>query len=316
MSDILLIEDSRVQAVTYRRLLEEAGHSVRHAESPEQAFQLCLEATPDLLILDQYLGNKSGLEVCRRLKADIALQVIPILVLTGSQKERDHIAALDAGADRFLSKESPNDQLLAVINGLLKSMVPVGAIEGDAETRDAFLRGGRLLAIDDSRTYLSELAKKLMESGFQVATATSGREGLALMERESFHVAIVNVVMPEMDGFEVCRRARQWADENQKQLGLLILSGQENRKVLLQALDSGADDFVSKSQDMEVILAHISSLVRRMRMMRHIQAINQRTHVQELALRDAEWWREQAEERATNAESRSAPVRRAGESCG
>jgi CheY-like chemotaxis protein len=306
MSDVLLVEDSRVQALAYKRLLEQAGYSVRHAVSAEEAFQLCLQATPDLVVLDQYLGDRSGLEVCRRLKGDIALQVIPILVLTGSQKERDHIAALEAGADRFLSKEGANDELLAVVNGLLKSAIPVEAIEGEADPRDAFLRGGHLLAIDDSRAYLSELSKKLIEGGFQVSTATSGAVGLELLQREAFHLVIVDVVMPEMDGFEVCRRARSWANEHQRQLGLLILSGQENRQVLLQALDSGADDFVSKSQDMEVILAHIQSLVRRVRMMRHIQAINQRTYSQELALHEAEWKRQQAEERAQNAETRSA----------
>jgi CheY-like chemotaxis protein/HPt (histidine-containing phosphotransfer) domain-containing protein len=305
MSDILLVEDSRVQALAYRRLFEQAGYTLRHAGSAEEAFQLCLQAIPDLVVLDQYLGDRSGLEVCRRLKGDIVLQVIPILALTGSQKERDHLAALEAGADRFLSKESPDDELLAVVNGLLKSVIPVESTEEDGESRVAFLRGGRLLAIDDSRTYLSELSKKLAESGFQVSTAASGTDGLKLIEHELFHVAIVDVVMPEMDGFEVCRRARNWADSHQQQLGLLILSGQENRQVLLQSLDAGADDFVSKSQDMEVILAHVQSLVRRIRMMRHIQAINQKTYAQELALHDAEWRRQQAEERAGNAEKRS-----------
>ena len=306
MSGILLIEDSRTQAHTYRCLLEEAGYVVRHAATAEEAFQLCLDTTPDLVLLDQYLGDKSGLEVCRRLKSDLTLQVIPIVVLTASQKERDHIAALDAGADRFLSKDSPVEDLLAVVTGLLKSAIPVEPVERDAETRDSFLSGARLLAIDDSRVYLAELSEKLSGSGFQVTTATSGPAGLELLERESFHIAVVDVVMPEMDGFAVCRQARAWADRKQKQLGLLILSGQENREVLLQALESGADDFVSKQQDMEVILAHIKSLVRRVRMMRHIQAINQKTHLQDLALREAEWQRQQAEERAQHAETRAA----------
>ena len=306
MSDILMIEDSRVQALTYQALLEKAGYRVRHATNTEDAFRLCLESTPDLVLLDQYLGEKSGLEVCRRIKGDISLQVIPIVVLTGSQRERDHIAALEAGADRFVSKESPPEDLLAVISGLLKSSLQVEAVAGSGDSRDAFLHGGRLLAIDDSRTCLNDLARRLMDRGFHVATALSGATGLALLEQEPFHVAIVDVVMPEMDGFEVCRRARSWAEENQKQIGLLVLSAQENREVLLQALDSGADDFVSKSQDMDVILAHITSLVRRVRMMAHIQAINHKTHEQQLALREAEWQRAQAEERAISAEARSA----------
>ncbi len=288
MSGILLVEDSRTQAHTYRCLLEEAGYSVRHAATAESAFQLCQEMTPDLVLLDQYLGDKSGLEVCRRLKSDMTLQVIPIVVLTASQKEQDHIAALDSGADRFLSKESPPEELLAVVTGLLKLAIAVESVDRDAETRNSFLSGARLLAIDDSRVYLAELSERLSGSGFQVTTALSGPAGLELLERESFHILVIDIVMPEMDGFEVCRRARAWANTQQKQLGLLILSGQENREVLLQALESGADDFVSKQQDMDVILAHITSLVRRVRMMRHIEAINQKTHLQDLALRDAE----------------------------
>ncbi len=303
MSGILLVEDSRTQAHTYRCLLEGAGYSVRHAASAEEAFQLCLEMTPDLVLLDQYLGDKSGLEVCRRLKSDMTLQVIPIVVLTASQKEQDHIAALDSGADRFLSKDSPPEELLAVVTGLLKSAIAVASVDRDAETRNSFLSGARLLAIDDSRVYLAELSEKLGASGFQVTTALSGPAGLELLERESFHILVIDVVMPEMDGFEVCRRARAWANSHQKQLGLLILSGQENREVLLQSLESGADDFVSKMQDMDVILAHITSLVRRVRMMRHIEAINQKTHLQDLALRDAEWQRQQAEERANVSEA-------------
>ena len=314
MSEILLVEDSRTQAVTYKRLLEGAGHSVRHAVSAEQAFELCLQATPDLVLLDQYLGDRSGLDVCKRIKDDISLRVIPILVLTGSHQERDHIAALDAGADQFLSKDSPHEELLAVIHGLLKSAVPLGPIESDADTRDSFLGGARILAMDDSRTYLTELSRKLTASGFHVTTATSGAEGLAQLEQGAFHIAVVDVVMPEMDGFEVCRRARQWGESNRKQLGLLILSGQENREVMLRSLESGADDFVSKAQDMEIILAHIKSLVRRIRMMRHIQAINEKSYRQDLALREAEWRRQQAEERAEKCRDPLVPVRRAGKS--
>jgi CheY-like chemotaxis protein/HPt (histidine-containing phosphotransfer) domain-containing protein len=306
MSDLLLIEDSRVQALTYTRLLRAAGYQVRHAESAEQAFLQCQQAMPDLIILDQYLGDKSGLDVCRRFKGDATLQVVPLVVLTGSQRERDHIAALDAGADRFVSKENPPEQLLALINGLLRTQLTVAALDTDADAQDAFLWGTRILAVDDSRTYLEHLSQKLTESGFQVTAVTSGERALALLNEGSFQIAVVDVVMPEMDGFEVCRRARRWAEDHQRQLGLLILSGQENKEVLVQSLESGADDFVSKSQDIEVILAHIKSLVRRIRMMRHIQAINHKTHEQELALREATWDRKQAEERARDAEARAA----------
>ncbi|WP_437204462.1 response regulator [Planctomicrobium sp. SH664] len=304
MSEILLIEDSRTQALTYQRLLEQAGHEVRHASSAEEAFRYCLAETPDLVILDQFLGDKSGLEICRRLKTEPSLQMIPLLVLTGSQREDDHIAALEAGADGFLSKDHPHRELLAVVERLLQSALP--AVEVQDDLRDPRMRGTRLLAIDDNHAFLKSLTSQLSQNGFQVSTATSGREGLDLLERDHFHVAVVDVVMPDMNGFEVCRKARRWAEANQRPLGLLMLSGQENRENLLEALKSGADDFVSKQQENDVILAHITSLVRRVRMMRHVQSMNARAHAQDLALREAEWQRQQAEERARHAELRAA----------
>src|SRR5690606_18650859 len=148
MSEILLIEDSPIQAQFYRRLIEEAGHSVRHAATAEEAFQLCYETFPDLVVLDQYLGEKSGLEVCRRLKADPSLQAIPLVVLTDSQREEDHLAALEAGADQFLSKDNPHRDIVAVIESLLKSAVPVELDEAEDEARDSILRGTRILFVN------------------------------------------------------------------------------------------------------------------------------------------------------------------------
>ena len=91
------VRDDHERALRGRELLRRArdlqrvdgaGYVVRHAMTVDEAFDICLESTPDLVVLDQFLGDKSGLEVCRRLKTDVALQVIPILVLTASQKEQ------------------------------------------------------------------------------------------------------------------------------------------------------------------------------------------------------------------------------------
>ncbi|SFJ33614.1 response regulator [Planctomicrobium piriforme] len=304
MSDILLIEDSRIQALTYRRLLEQAGYRVRHAETAERAFAECRTAFPDLILLDQHLADRSGLEICRHIKTDPALQLIPILVLTGSQREQDHIAALEAGADHFLSKEESHSSLLAVIDSLLKNALPVQADDSDSSSR---IPGGiRLLAIDDSQTYLAELTRLLTDSGFHVTAVSSGQEAMRMLEREPFQVAVVDVMMPEMNGFELCRLARDWADRNHRQLGLLMLSGMESRQNLIEALESGADDFVSKKQETEVILAHVKSLVRRVRVMRHHHQVQEKSVTQELALREEAWKRREAEDRAQFAESRAA----------
>lgn len=302
MSHILVVDDSLTQAAMYQRLIERAGHRFSHVETAEEAFKHCLDTTPDLVILDQYLGQDRGLEICQRLKNDIALQLIPVLMLTGSAKDRDHIQALEAGADAFLSKDSPNEELMAVVDRLLKTMLPVQSIERDAETRDAFLRGARILVVDDSQTYLHHICEALKKEDLQVTGLTSAEEALGLLDQQTFDVGVIDIIMPEIDGFEVCRQARGWADRNHKHLGLLVITGQENVELPMRSFEAGADDFVSKMQEMEIVVAHVKALVRRVRTMRHVNTINQRTHQHELALREAEWQREQAEERAQHAD--------------
>ncbi len=302
MSHILVVDDSATQAAIYQRLLERAGHRFTYAATAAEAFEHCLETAPDLVILDQYLDEDTGLEICQRLKNDIALQLVPVLILTGSAKDRDHIEALEAGADAFLSKDSPNEELLAVIDRLLKTMLPVQAIERDAEARGVFLRGARVLVVDDSQTYLHQLCKALEKEELQVTGVTSAEEAIRLLNEQPFDVGVVDIVMPDVDGFEVCRRARMWADEKQKQLGLLVITGRENTALPMQSFEAGADDFVSKMREMEIVVAHVKALARRVRTIRHVNSINQRAHQHEMALRDAEWRREQAEERAKHAD--------------
>jgi signal transduction histidine kinase len=298
MSRILLVEDSKVQAVVTQRLLERAGHNVQHVGSVEEAVKVCYESTPDLVVSDQELGEVSGLELCRRIKSDMALSVIPVLMLTGSQVRRQHVAALDAGADAFLSKDSSPEELLAVVSRLLENSVSVRALSAAGEEPGGATHRSRILAVDDSPTFLGTLCKKLVEAGFEVTAAGSGGEALPLLDRESFDVAVTDVVMPEMDGFEFARRARQWALECNRQLGVLVLTGSERKDVLVQSLEAGADDYVNKAQDMDVIVAHATALARRVTRTRQIESINEQALRKEHALREAELKREQAEERA------------------
>jgi len=306
MSEILLIEDSPIQAQFYRRLIEDAGHAVRHAATAEAAFQLCYETFPDLVVLDQYLGERSGLEVCRRLKADPSLQAIPVVVLTDSQSEEDHLAALEAGADQFLSKDNPHRDIVAVIESLLKSSIPVELDEAEDEIRDSILRGTRILFVSRDGHGWSDLGQRLGASGFEILAVPSGHDAINRLQTEPFHVVTIDIECHGIHAFEICRAARAWAEQNQKQLGLVILARQENRQHLLKALEAGADDFISGQQDPEIIVAHIKSLVRRGRMIRYLQVKHQKAYAQKMALREAQWLRERAEDRARHVEARAA----------
>lgn len=291
MKSILLVEDSQTQATYYRNLLVEAGYSVRHVPDGQAALRACSEARPSLIVVDKHLGRLSGLEVCRRIKDDPTSRLIPVLILTSGEMKREELAALEAGADRFLMKDNPPETLLAVISHLLETSECV-AVEESSELLT------RALFVDDDPTFLFRMQNELVESGFQVTCAPSGSEALPLLEKNDFDVCIIDIIMPVMDGYELCRRTRSWAVHGQKQLGLLMLTAKEDKDALLKSLDAGADDFVNKTTDLEVIIARVRALARRMSMLRQTENMRRQMLLKDVALREAEWKRQEAELRA------------------
>lgn len=116
----------------------------------------------------------------------------------------------------------------------------------------------RILAVDDDRNNLKMVAFLLSEEGYDVLTADDGVKGLHLVETESPDLVILDVMMPQMDGLEVCRRIRQAMD-----VPIIILSakGETTDKVL--GLELGADDYLPKPFEPSELLARVRAVLRR-----------------------------------------------------
>ena len=116
-----------------------------------------------------------------------------------------------------------------------------------------------VLAVDDQPANLRLLDAVLTPRGHRVITAASGQEALALLESEDVDIVLLDIVMPEMDGHEVCRRIRSTPATEFLPVVMITASGTEQR---LAALESGADDFVTKPFDKSELLARVASLTR------------------------------------------------------
>jgi class 3 adenylate cyclase/CheY-like chemotaxis protein len=116
-----------------------------------------------------------------------------------------------------------------------------------------------VLAVDDGPANLRLLDAVLTPRGYRVLTASSGAEAFALLETDDVDIVLLDIVMPEMDGHEVCRRIRSTAATEFLPVVMITASGTEQR---LAALESGADDFVTKPFDQSELLARVASLAR------------------------------------------------------
>jgi serine phosphatase RsbU (regulator of sigma subunit) len=118
----------------------------------------------------------------------------------------------------------------------------------------------RIVLIDDNETDVAVTRRLLERSGFDVVPAHSGEEGLRLARDVVPDVIVVDYRMPVMDGFEVARRAK--ADPQLQTIPLLMLTGIDSAQHVVDGLAAGADDFVTKGSDVEVIIARLRTLLR------------------------------------------------------
>jgi DNA-binding response OmpR family regulator len=115
-----------------------------------------------------------------------------------------------------------------------------------------------VLLVDDDPNLLSVLSRRLSREGLEVRTAPSGIAALASLERGWPALLIVDLMMPGMDGFELCRRVKQIAD-----LPILVLSAVDASESKVRALEQYAEDYVTKPFDPDELVARVSRIVRR-----------------------------------------------------
>ena len=115
-----------------------------------------------------------------------------------------------------------------------------------------------VLLVDDDPTLLSILARRLSREGMEVRTAPSGYAALGALERGWPALLVVDLMMPGMDGFELCRRVKRIAD-----LPIIVLSSVDASESKVRALEEYAEDYITKPFDPDELVARINRVMRR-----------------------------------------------------
>lgn len=116
------------------------------------------------------------------------------------------------------------------------------------------------LVVDDESNILRFIRANLRASGFEVASATTGTEALAVFEQVNPHVIILDIMLPDIDGMEVCRRIRNVSD-----IPIIMITARDDIQDAVEGLNAGADDYITKPFAVEELLARINAVMRRVK---------------------------------------------------
>ncbi|MEJ2050499.1 MAG: response regulator, partial [Calditrichota bacterium] len=118
----------------------------------------------------------------------------------------------------------------------------------------------KILVVDDSRESIDLLLYFLKPANYQIFTAMDGEEALKQVEKISPDIILLDIMLPKIDGFEVCKRLK--AKQSTFHIPIIMITALKELKDKIRALEAGADDFISKPFDNVELLARVKSLLR------------------------------------------------------
>jgi DNA-binding response OmpR family regulator len=113
--NILLIEDSPTQAAKSKMALEAKGYSVVVASDAKKGLEKAVDYLPDLIVLDVYLPDMNGFDVCKQLKNNLSVRGIPVIMFSNENKLSNMTAAYNVGADYYVVKGQEGERVLLVL---------------------------------------------------------------------------------------------------------------------------------------------------------------------------------------------------------
>ena len=290
---LLLIDDCAPFSERLKTELEASGYDFAAASSGEEGLRAAMALRPDLVVVDKVLsGGLDGAAVVRRLKQDISLRHIPCVLVTASEESSAELEALETGADAFLRKDTAVSVFLARLAALRRS----GGGEALNTGPPTLLGAKKILTVDDSPTFLHEISLRLHEEGYDVVPAHSGAEALDLLEAQPVDCILMDLRMPGLSGEETCRIIKR--NPELQKIPLVLLTSVEEPDAMVEGINAGADDYVAKSTNFDVLKARVRAQLRRRQFEEEYRTIREELLQKEIEATQARAERDLSEARA------------------
>ena len=239
----------------------------------EEALQSIENEMPDIVLLDVMMPGMDGFEVCKRIKGNPKSAHIPVVMVTALDQPSDRIAGLDAGADDFLTKPVDDTALFARVRSLVRLKMmndelrmreatgqDMGLVEAAGSTMVEPDPTGRILIVEDRPESIAWFRAGL-EPKNEVTEVSEFDEAMVMARGGEFDLIIVSLGVQAFDGLRLCSNLRSVPESRHTPL-LAVFNGGETRK-LVQALDMGVNDYLTRPIDRNELHARVRTQLRR-----------------------------------------------------
>ena len=259
---ILLVEDDALQRESMSRLIEDVDIEITAVEFGEQALELLRSTVFDCMIIDLKLPDMDGSELLERMAKEDICSFPPVIVYTGRNLTRDEEAALLKYSRSIIIKgaRSPErllDEVTLFLHKVESDMPPERQkMLKSARSREKAFEGRKILVVDDDVRNVFALTSALEQKGALVEIARNGLEAIdKLQHDETIDLVLMDIMMPEMDGFTAMQEIRKEA--RFAKLPIIAVTAKAMKDDQDRCLRAGANDYLAKPIDLDRLFSLI-----------------------------------------------------------
>jgi two-component system sensor histidine kinase/response regulator len=215
-----------------------------------------------LVIADVQMPDMDGFTLIEGIKRDSQLASATIMMLTSAGQRGDAARCREIGVSAYLTKPIGESELLDAVLQVLGRAGSTG--QPQLITRHSLREGRRslrMLVVEDNPVNQLLALRLLHKQGHSTVAATSGREALAALEKETFDLVLMDVQMPDMDGLEATRAIREKEQNTGKHVPIIALTAHAMRGDKERCLEAGMDAYISKPVNVSELFTAIEKVM-------------------------------------------------------
>ena len=251
-STLLIIDDNDMNRDLLARRLSQAYYEVIDVPSGKEALEVVKRRKVDLILLDILMPDMDGYEVLENLKENPDTRTIPVIMLTAVHEMDSVVRCFELGADDYLTKPYNIPFVRSRIASCLRG-------KANATSSQSSRPSAKILVVDDNSVNRDILQRRLEREGYYVDAAVNGRVALDMIDKANYDLILLDILMPEMDGYDVLRVLKE--SEKHKHIPVIMLTAVHEAESVRSCIDMGAADYLLKPYNTMLLKARIASVL-------------------------------------------------------